>query len=53
MRISATDIDDGENGLVQYDLKRHPRGPADLEFFEIVKKNGEVKLKSRIPDVSH
>lgn len=51
MRISATDIDDGLNGTVQYGLERHPQSPGDLEYFDIVPKNGEVRLKAPIPEV--
>ena len=51
MRISATDIDDGSNGTVQYGLTRHPQSPGDFDYFDIVHKTGEVRLKSSIPEV--
>jgi len=47
MRISATDLDDGNNGIVSYSLARHPHSPNDIDFFEIVSETGEVKLKQR------
>lgn len=49
MRISATDIDDGDNGTVQYRFgENNPRSPEDLDFFEIEQANGEIKLKKSV-----
>ncbi|CAG7733720.1 unnamed protein product [Allacma fusca] len=48
MRISATDIDDGNNGTIRYSLKADPQHPDDLHYFEIVPENGEVKLKKAL-----
>lgn len=52
MRISATDIDDRENGTVWYKLDTHPSSPGDLDYFQISETTGEVQLKKRIDAVS-
>ena len=52
MRISATDIDDGKNGTIVYSLRPDPSSPRDIDFFEVVRESGEVKLKKPIDDVS-
>lgn len=52
MRISATDIDDRENGTVGYKLDMHPDNPNDLDYFQISEDTGEVSLKKPIDAVS-
>lgn len=42
MRISATDIDDGNNSRVVYDL--NPRVPDDAKYFHIEKTTGVIFL---------
>lgn len=49
MRISATDIDDGNNSRVVYDL--NPRVPDDAKYFHIDKTTGVIVLDRPI-DVS-
>lgn len=49
MRISATDIDDGMNSALQYDLS--PRVPQDSNFFRIDQNTGVIYLDHLI-DVS-
>ena len=51
MRISATDIDDGKNGSISYSLRPDSSSPRDIDFFEVVPKSGEVKLRKPIDDV--
>jgi hypothetical protein len=51
MRISATDIDDGNNGTVVYSLEPHRNAPGDADYFDISSASGEIKLKKKI-DVS-
>lgn len=46
MRISATDIDDGNNSLVIYDLK--PKEPKDGKYFRIDSNTGVIYLDSAI-----
>jgi len=45
MRISATDIDDGSNGAVQYRLEEHVLTPFALGIFNITADTGEIKLR--------
>jgi len=52
MRISATDIDDGNNGTVVYTIEPHKNFPLDAEYFEISKSSGEIKLRKKIDRVS-
>lgn len=52
MRISATDIDAGENGTVWYKLESHPDSPGDVDYFQISENTGEVQLKKPIDAVS-
>lgn len=52
MRISATDIDDKENGKVWYRLDSHLDKPGDLDYFQISEKTGEVQLKKAIDAVN-
>lgn len=47
MRISATDIDDGDNRLIEYDLNDN----NDARYFKVDKKTGILKLDRSI-DVS-
>ncbi|XP_026681391.1 DE-cadherin-like, partial [Diaphorina citri] len=42
MRISATDIDDGRNSIVTYELKANP--PADMKYFRIDPNTGIIYL---------
>lgn len=49
MRISATDIDDGINSALQYDLS--PRVPQDSNYFRIDTNTGVIYLDRQI-DVS-
>lgn len=49
MRISATDIDDGNNSRVIYDLEA--KMPADSEYFRVDKNTGVIYLDKEI-DVS-
>lgn len=49
MRISATDIDDGINSALQYDLS--PRVPQDSNYFRIDVNTGVIYLDRQI-DVS-
>lgn len=49
MRISATDIDDGNNSRVVYDLEA--KVPADSEYFRVDKTTGVIYLDKEI-DVS-
>ncbi|ODN00523.1 DE-cadherin [Orchesella cincta] len=53
MRISATDIDDRENGTVWYKLDSHPESPGDLDYFKISETTGEVQLKKPIDANTH
>ncbi|CAL8115153.1 unnamed protein product [Orchesella dallaii] len=53
MRISATDIDDRENGTVWYKLDSHPDSPGDLDYFQISETTGEVQLKKPIDANTH
>lgn len=48
MRISATDIDDGNNSIVVYDLE--PRAKEDDKYFHIDKNTGVIFL-DKIIDV--
>jgi hypothetical protein len=48
MRISATDIDDGNNGTVVYAIQPHPPTAGDVEFFDISSTSGEITLKKAI-----
>lgn len=50
MRISATDIDDGRNSIVTYELKANP--PADMKYFRIDPNTGIIYLGHTI-DVSN
>jgi len=52
MRISATDIDDRENGTVWYKLEAHPASREDVDYFQISETTGEVQLKKAIDAVS-
>lgn len=49
MRISATDIDDGKNSLVHYDIE--PKKPEEAKYFHIEKTTGVIILDNVI-DVS-
>uniref|UniRef100_A0A8D8QW96 DE-cadherin n=2 Tax=Cacopsylla melanoneura TaxID=428564 RepID=A0A8D8QW96_9HEMI len=42
MRISATDIDDGRNSIVQYELKANPS--SDMQYFRIDPNTGIIYL---------
>lgn len=46
MRISATDIDDGINSAIQYDLS--PRMPQDSNYFRIDQNTGVIYLDRAI-----
>lgn len=48
MRISATDIDDGDNGTVVYNIEKHDLYPSDVEYFGISSQTGEITLKKPI-----
>lgn len=50
MRISATDIDDGRNSIVQYALRANS-GRDDLKYFRIDPNTGIIYLMQDI-DVS-
>lgn len=50
MRISATDIDDGVNSAIVYDLS--PRVPQDSNYFSIDQNTGVIYLSNRAIDVS-
>lgn len=53
MRISATDIDDGANRLIEYGLSENTSvRQTGLKYFKIDKKTGIVKLNREISDVS-
>jgi len=47
MRISATDIDDGNNGTVHFQLQPHPGSTQDLDYFEVTGDTGEVRLRKK------
>ena len=49
MRISATDVDDGNNSIVLYDLE--PRMPEDIGYFRVDRNTGVIYLSKNI-DVS-
>lgn len=49
MRISATDVDDGNNSFVLYDLE--PRMPEDEGYFRVDRHTGVIYLAKNI-DVS-
>lgn len=49
MRISATDVDDGNNSIVLYDLE--PRMPEDVGYFRVDRNTGVIYLSKNI-DVS-
>jgi len=50
MRISATDIDDGDNRLIEYALSEN----ATAQFFKVDPNTGILKLDRAIPsDVSY
>ncbi|XP_034940506.1 DE-cadherin [Chelonus insularis] len=46
MRVSATDIDDGNNSVVQYSLSSIR--PEDANYFKIDEKTGVINLNQRI-----
>lgn len=48
MRISATDIDDGENRLIEYDLHEN----FTYQYFKVDRETGIVRLNQPITDVS-
>lgn len=50
MRISATDIDDGNNGSVHYRLQPLVHSPHDMDYFEVIPDTGEVHLRQKFPD---
>lgn len=50
MRISATDIDDGINSVIQYDLS--PRVSQDSNYFHVDQNTGVIYLDKTI-DVSN
>lgn len=50
MRVSATDIDDGNNSVVHYKLS--PKIPEDGVYFRINVNSGVIFLNKTI-DVSH
>ena len=47
MRVSATDVDEGENQKITYDL-RAEKYPADIEYFRWDEKTGEVWLSKKL-----
>ncbi len=47
MRVSATDVDEGDNQKIVYDLEA-TRIPQDIEYFEWHYKTGVVKLKKKL-----
>jgi hypothetical protein len=49
MRISATDIDDGNNSIVVYELE--PKSESDKGYFRVDKSTGVIYL-NRTLDVS-
>jgi len=49
MRISATDIDDGNNGTVHFRLEPLLSSMQDLEYFEVNGDTGEVRLRKQFP----
>lgn len=55
MRISATDIDDGNNGSVHYSLQasNNAAHERDIEYFEVNPDTGEVRLRQKFPDSRH
>ena len=44
MRISATDVDEGENQKIEYEL-RAIRVPGDIEYFSWDYRTGQVTLQ--------
>ncbi|KAE8744365.1 hypothetical protein FOCC_FOCC009018 [Frankliniella occidentalis] len=46
MRISATDVDDGNNSIVLYDLE--PRMPEDVGYFRVDRNTGVIYLAKSI-----
>ncbi len=55
MRISATDVDEGDNARITYDLSPAPSGSppgvsveGDIEYFKWDWKTGEVKLNKKL-----
>ena len=56
MRISATDVDEGDNARITYDLRPAPSGggsgglsvEGDIEYFKWDWKTGEVKLNKKL-----
>ena len=47
MRISATDVDEGDNQRIKYDL-RASKYPTDIEYFSWDDQTGEVKLNKHL-----
>ncbi|XP_049959690.1 DE-cadherin [Schistocerca serialis cubense] len=50
MRVSALDIDDGNNSIVSYDLEPAPKQPTDRKYFRIDRSSGVILLDSPIND---
>lgn len=44
MRISATDVDEGDNQKIEYELQAE-RVPGDIEYFSWDYRTGQVSLK--------
>lgn len=51
MRISATDIDDGNNSIVMYSLEPRSADMFNKTYFQIDSKTGVITL-DRVIDVS-
>ena len=47
MRVSATDVDEGDNQKITYEL-RAEKYPADIEYFRYDEKTGEVWLSKKL-----
>jgi len=47
MRVSATDVDEGDNQKITYEL-RAEKYPADIEYFRWDEKTGEVWLSKKL-----
>ena len=53
LAVSATDIDDHENAIINFSLEPDPYAIDDAEFFRIDGSVGQIYLKKSLETVSH
>lgn len=52
LRVTATDLDSGDNAVIFYSLEARPTNPDDVNYFEINRESGFISLKEELSAVS-